>query len=458
EGEPPIGPRIFVPAAFDEQGREARRQSLRSTEIAQKALGAASLAALGLVKAFGLRPSATAGHSFGELSALHAAGFLSASSYASLSVARGRLMGEAVQAGEPGGMLAFAAGPDSILPLIEGVDGVTIANFNGPMQTVVSGPQRELDQVKERARTSGIRGIALSVAGAFHSAALESVKERLRGLVGEGLTGPPTAPVYSNTSASLYPADARLVAEQVAEQVRRPVRFAEMIEAMYDDGLRTFLEVGPGSILSSLVGSILGDRPHRALAIEPTGRPGLLGWLSTLGVLFVSGHEPNLERLFRGRSLRRLDPKSWSVREPEEPLSASTWLVNGARARLRGESPPQILGASIDPLAKPAARGARPNRANPAPFRVASLRPDAPASPASPLPRPHRRDDAATEVVQAFQETMRSFLETQRDAMLGYLRGVPGASRVSTPSQEWPATAPEPRMEARETGPDPSIS
>ncbi len=428
EGEPPIGPRIFAPAAFDEPGREARRQALRSTEIAQKALGAASLAALGLVKAFGLRPSASAGHSFGELSALHASGFLSPSSYASLAVTRGRLMSEAVQAGEPGGMLAFAAGPEGVMPLIEGIDGVSIANLNGPLQTVVSGPRSELDRVRERAVSAGIRGVALSVAGAFHSAALESVSERLRGLVGECLSGPPIAPVYSNTSASLYPVDPRRVAEQVAEQVRRPVRFAEMIEAMHADGLRTFLEVGPGSTLTSLVGSILGDRPHRALAMEPTGKPGLVGWLSTLGALFVAGHEPNLERLFEGRALRRLDPSNGTVQEPEAPLSASTWMVNGARARLRGERPPQILGASIDPLARPAARRERPQEANPAPLRVASLRPD---SPAAPLPRPHRRNDSATEVVQAFQETMRSFLETQRDAMLGYLRGVPEASRVS---------------------------
>ncbi len=302
--EPPIGPSIFAPLAFDDEGRKARRQSLRSTEIAQKALGAASLASLRLIRAFGLTPSAVAGHSFGELAALHAAGYLSESSFAALSVARGRLMAEAVQNDEPGGMAALVCGPDRVEPWLSGIERVSIVNLNGPLQTVISGPRKDLDEVLNRARSAGVRGVPLGVSGAFHTSSLASVCQPLAELVGRHISGPCRASVYSNVSASPYPADARRMASQVAEQVIRPVRFSQMIEAMYTDGLRTFLEVGPGSTLTSLVGSILGDRPHRSLAIEPTGKPGLLGWLSTLGALFVAGHDPTLERLFAGRAVR----------------------------------------------------------------------------------------------------------------------------------------------------------
>ena len=77
-----------------------------------------------------------------------------------------------------------------------------------------------------------------------------------------------------------------------------------MIEAMHDDGVRVFVEVGPGSVLTGLVGSILEDRPHLAVACEPTGKAGLAGLLATLGRLFVAGVSLDLRPLTAGRSTR----------------------------------------------------------------------------------------------------------------------------------------------------------
>ncbi len=167
-GRAPITPRVFPPTTLDDAARERARHALMATDVAQPAIGAASVGMLRLLRALGVEPVAVAGHSFGELVALHAAGCLTTDSLAVLSEMRGRLMREAAGA-TPGTMAAVAAGPERVGALIGPDDGVVIANLNGPKQTVVSGPRDAVVRVVDRARSQGLRVVDLPVACAFHS-------------------------------------------------------------------------------------------------------------------------------------------------------------------------------------------------------------------------------------------------------------------------------------------------
>ena len=100
---------------------------------------------------------------------------------------------------------------------------------------------------------------------------------------------PPKLDVLGNASAAPYPATADAMRDTLAQQIAAPVRFVDQIEAMYARGVRTFVEVGPGRVLTGLVGHILKKRPHRAIALDRRGSPGLESLSQGLGLLSVSG-------------------------------------------------------------------------------------------------------------------------------------------------------------------------
>src|SRR5262249_21304920 len=156
-------------------------------------------------------------------------------------------------------------------------------------------------------RRLGIRGQLLPVAFAFHSPLVAAAREPLARLAGELGLRPPGLPVYSNVDAAPYPEDPAAMAAQLGAHLAQPVRFAEMIAAMHAAGAGIFVEVGPGSTLTALLGPILGDRPHRAVACDPSGRRGIAGLLHALGRLIVAGVPVRLGRLWTGRSARLLD-------------------------------------------------------------------------------------------------------------------------------------------------------
>jgi acyl transferase domain-containing protein/NAD(P)H-dependent flavin oxidoreductase YrpB (nitropropane dioxygenase family) len=442
-GRPLVGPLVFPPPAFSDADRERQRSALAATEVAQPALGGASLGLLRLLKSLGVVPAMVAGHSYGELVALCAAGALDDAALAELSEARGRFLCAAVAAGdEPGTMAALTAGPGQIEAVIAGIDAVIPVNWNGPRQTVISGPRAAVARALEQARRLGIRGQLLPVACAFHSPLVAAAREPLASLAaGLGLV-PPRFPVYSNVTAAPYPADPATIAVQMGEHLARPVRFAEMVAAMHADGARTFVEVGPGSTLTSLVGAILGDRSHLAVACDPSGRRGIAGLLQALARLFVAGVPVQLGRLTAGRSVSLLDTERFAGADDLEPLSPSTWLVNGNRARpaFGPERPRFGPGPALDPPAAPipivpppGINGwHEPPGVNGKHHHAPSLA-RSPALPAAAGP--------LEGVVAEFQQSMQKFLEVQRTTMLALL-SLPASPLVG----EGQSLAPSPRV------------
>ena len=234
-GRPLVGPLVFPPPAFNDAERERQRTALAATEVAQPALGGASLGLLRLLGALGVVPEVVAGHSYGELVALCAAGALDAAALAELSEARGRFLCAAVAAGdEPGTMAALAAGPAQVDAVLERDRRRPPGELERPAADGHLGPARGGGAGARAGAPAGrpgpapARGLRLPLAAGRRGAASRwPAWPRGLGLV------PPRLPVYSNVTAAPYPADPAAIAAQMGEHLARPVRFAEMVEAMH---------------------------------------------------------------------------------------------------------------------------------------------------------------------------------------------------------------------------------
>ena len=364
---PALGPLVFPPPAFNDVAREEARQALVPTDVAQPAIGAACVGMLQLLRSLGLEPDMVAGHSYGELVALHAAGVLTTEDLADLSLERGRLMKEASR-GALGGMAALMAGPEAIQDIIRDIPDVETANWNSPRQTVIAGPNNAIRLAIERAMACGIKARALPVSCAFHTRMIAEAREPLAQFARARLRKEPDRPVYSNLDAAPHPADLSAIAGRLGDHLANPVRFSDMIDAMYRDGARVFVEVGPGAILSPMVEAVLHDRPHLALSCDATSSPGLTTLLIRLARLLVAGIPLHLERLTAGRCQRRLDLDRLPANGLREQVSASTWLVNGSRSRPVGAAEPRRLGTG-PVLSMNAPESIADLQANPHPLR-----------------------------------------------------------------------------------------
>jgi acyl transferase domain-containing protein len=186
-------------------------------------------------------------------------------------------------------MAAVAADPATVSSHLEGLPGVVIANENSPEQSVISGPTREVQQAVERLLAASIAAQPIPVACAFHSPLVHGACEAFARDLAVVDIGPLALPVYSNTTASVYPGEPDAIRARLAEHIGKPVRFVAEIEAMYADGARVFVEAGPGRVLTGLVGRILGKRPHAAIACDRPNEDGVFSFLQALGQLAVRG-------------------------------------------------------------------------------------------------------------------------------------------------------------------------
>ncbi|MFO7706613.1 MAG: beta-ketoacyl synthase N-terminal-like domain-containing protein, partial [Desulfobacterales bacterium] len=294
-GERPLSEIVFPRPGPDRGGAP---EALRATEAAQPAIGAACLAALRALEAFGVRPDAVGGHSFGELTALCAAGWMDEPTFFGLAAARGRAMARA-GAAAPGAMAAVRGPLAEIETLIarEGVD-VVLANRNSPQQAVLSGLAGAVAEAERLCRQSGFAVKALAVGGAFHSPLMQPALEEFAGRVAGAAITPTGVPVFSNVAAQTYPQDPDAARRLLAGHLGQPVDFVGQIEAMYRAGVRAFIEVGPKSVLTGLVAAILEGRFAHAAALDPsTGRrDGIADLARVLCRLAALGHPVALDR------------------------------------------------------------------------------------------------------------------------------------------------------------------
>ncbi|MFE0800396.1 beta-ketoacyl synthase N-terminal-like domain-containing protein [Streptomyces sp. NPDC058812] len=279
---------VFPPPAFDDEGRRQRTRALAATQNAQPALAVQSLAQLAVLDRLGILPDCTAGHSFGELTALHAAGVYDGQTLFRLATRRGELMARAT-AETPGAMIAVTC-PEERLARVLGStppDGLWLAAHNAPDQVVLAGTTQAVQRAEETLAADSVATTRLETAAAFHSPAVAAAAEPFTAYLDDITLRPPGCDVWSNVTAGRYPAEPAAIREVLGAQMSSPVRFAAQVEAMYADGVRIFLELGAGSALSGLVSRVLGDRPHLAVAADRRGTDGLTTLYDTVGALAV---------------------------------------------------------------------------------------------------------------------------------------------------------------------------
>lgn len=248
-------------------------EALQLTANAQPAILTASIAAARVLMAHGVVPTAAAGHSLGEYSALVLAGSLEFRDAVRLVRRRGEFMQEAVPVGT--GAMAALMGPD--LATAEALcrevsrDSVVVevANVNAPEQVVVAGHKQAVEQVVERAKERGAkRAVMLPVSAPFHCRLMRPAAERLSREL-EGITiRPPRFPVMRNVDARPYTSPNE-VANGLSAQVASPVRWVECVQALLQLGVRTFVEVGAGRVLTGLLKRISDQADGYAVG-DPT--------------------------------------------------------------------------------------------------------------------------------------------------------------------------------------------
>ncbi|MHC5908716.1 beta-ketoacyl synthase N-terminal-like domain-containing protein, partial [Streptomyces sp. S6] len=268
-------PTMYPPTAFDEAARERQNAALTDTRVAQPALGIAGLAAFTVLTVVGIHPDMAAGHSYGELVALCAAGVVSPRALLELSEERASAI-LAAAGDEPGTMAAVSADAEAVGRVLAdlGDTGVVIANLNSPEQTVVSGPADGVADAVRHLRTAGLTARRIPVACAFHSPLVAGAGPMFAAALAQHSFHEPEFPVWANRTAAPHTPDA--VRTELAAQIGSPVRFADQIEAMYDAGARVFVEAGPGSVLTRQLRHHRDLRPDHRQHPRWRARPRLL--------------------------------------------------------------------------------------------------------------------------------------------------------------------------------------
>ena len=233
---------------------EGPEDALRDTANAQPAILAASLACLAAALEGGAlprRPAFAAGHSLGEFSALVAAGALDLDDALSLVATRGRLMRDASDR-QPGTMIAVIGLNGEALDEVCRASGVETCNYNSPSQVVIGGPVAAVERAARLIRDRGGRGLPLNVSGAFHTSLMAPVADEFARAVDACPVRDPAIPVVANTSARPL-ATAAAVREELRQQITRPVLWHQSVMTMTAAGVTTFVEIGPGRVLSGLI-------------------------------------------------------------------------------------------------------------------------------------------------------------------------------------------------------------
>jgi acyl transferase domain-containing protein/NAD(P)-dependent dehydrogenase (short-subunit alcohol dehydrogenase family) len=421
---PALSALLYPRPGVDAKEEEA---ALRSTEAAQPAIAAISLALFRVLQVFGLAPDAVAGHSFGELTALCAAGWIGESDFFELTAARGKAMAAA----EQGAMLAVRA-PLAELDALLARCGlpVVLANRNAPEQGVLSGPPEAIAEAARHCRAGGYSVKHLPVGGAFHSPLMRTAGPAFLEKLQDACILPAAISVFSNTIAGPYPPDAEKARQLLAEHMLRPVDFVGEIQALYAAGIRTFVEVGPRSVLTGLVGSILKGRPFHALALDASAgrRSGLADLAGTLCQLAALGFSVRLE--------------NWESAQPALPEPRMQVAISGANYRSAGPQSAQRLNPT--PAAEPSPPLRRPEPSKLTPIDKEAM-----------LKKDHSVPDTAADALRSIQEGLKTiqtiqvqtaqahqkFLETQSEANRILLELVKNTGRwagipLSAPAEE----------------------
>jgi acyl transferase domain-containing protein/4'-phosphopantetheinyl transferase EntD len=416
---------IFPPEISNPDERENLSHRLWNMDIAIETVFTANQALCSLLMDLGLRPSAVVGHSTGEYSALLVSGAIQLDSQTELiqCILDGNQITErSIRAGLVPERSLLAVGPanlDHVHRLLQAANGsLYLAMDNCPHQAVLCGTEQAIASAHNELRAEGVICQPLPFGRAYHTPLFAPVCAELRKFYQQLTFVAPQITVYSCAIAAPFPKDpeeARVVAE---EQWVRPVRFRETIEAMYADGVRTFIEAGPRGNLIAFVEDILAKRNYLAVAANVARRSGLSQINHLVGLLAAHGIPLNLDPLYARRA-SRLDSEAILQGEVSKPTEKSMHLslalptleltrAHSSSSRLSKLEHP-IPAQDPGPVDSPGPASERQSMPN---LGTAPLHID-------PVQQAHPQ--ATTAVVAEFLQTMEHFLEVQQSIVSSFL-------------------------------------
>jgi len=312
---------VYPNPVFDPSELEKQNEAVTRTDYAQPAIGSFSVGQFKLLQKAGFKADFTAGHSFGELTALWAAGVLSDQAYYALAKARGKAMAPPDDANfDAGTMLAVKGDIAKLQEAMKAFPDVVLANFNSNQQVVLAGSKPSIAAAQKALADQGFSVIPLSVSAAFHTPLVGHAQKPFAQAIKAQTFNKPSIPVYSNSTGKRHAQDPEVIRKVLSDHILKPVLFRDEIEAIYQDGGRIFVEFGPKNIQANLVKNILADRPHLALSINPNAKKDSDRQL----------REAVVQLQVAGLDLKNLDPYILPPKNTtSKKKSAATVVLNG---------------------------------------------------------------------------------------------------------------------------------
>nr|WP_229486570.1 type I polyketide synthase [Nostoc favosum] len=323
-GLQPVSQVVFPHPTFDSNQKASQIEALQRTENAQPAIGAFSAGLYKILQQAGFKADFVMGHSFGELTALWAAGVLSDADYFYLVKARGQAMSSTKNDADcdAGSMLAVNGEIRQIPEIIKGLSHLNVANFNSPNQVVLSGAKPEIATIQQILSKRGYSVTPLPVSAAFHTRFVSHACQPFAEAIGAIAFHSPKIPVYSNTTGKAYSTEPESIQKTLEGHLLQSVLFEQEIENLYAAGGYCFVEIGPRQILTNFVKATLGDRPHLAIALNPSREKD-----SDLQM-----RQAVMQLRVAGLPLQNLDPYQF------EPLSTEVAKNNRLNITLKGSN------------------------------------------------------------------------------------------------------------------------
>ncbi|MCP4438728.1 MAG: acyltransferase domain-containing protein [Aureispira sp.] len=263
---------VYPIPAFNKADKKVQQQELTATQNAQPAIGAISMALYKTLQDAGFQANFAAGHSFGELTALWAAGVFDDNTYLALAKARGEAMSAQSSGADTGTMLAVKSDYNSVNTAIQQLQGVKIANVNSNKQVILGGSTPAIANAQTVLKAQGFTVIPLPVSAAFHTEFVAHAQQPFAAFVAKQQFQAPQIPVYSNTTSTPYANNAESIKSILQGQILKPVLFQQQIENIHNSGGRIFIEFGPKGVLTNLVKDILKGKDHIAVALNANAK------------------------------------------------------------------------------------------------------------------------------------------------------------------------------------------
>jgi acyl transferase domain-containing protein/phosphopantetheinyl transferase len=411
------------PTGLSAAHRSELEKTLWQMEAGVQAVNTANRALRLLFVRLGIVPDAVAGHSSGEFAALEASGIVPTDSPEELRdyIRRGKQSVREVSAlGEklPECVLVAVGAEDSALAARvagESNGRLMVAMDNCPFQVILCGPEDAMHKAIATLNAQGGACTKLPFHRPYHTALFSPACKPLADLLAALPVRPARIPIYSCATAGLFPQEPEAIRQLAVAQWTQAVRFRETILRMHDDGVRVFIEVGPGTNLTSFINDVLKEKPFVATACNIARKPELTQLHHALGLMIAHGVTPKLDYLYERRSPRRLD---FNAPAPGPKREIPRLELSLPRLTLKPEDVEKLRAQIAPPSAAPPGFIANGER---------------------PLPL---IDDAALERSRALKShfsTMEQFLRSQEQvmhAMLSHVRSAPPETVASKGYQD----------------------